>query len=137
MSYVTNSYLGMRNLESWNERQHTIEGSSKLHKNNCGRRFNVQFIIGEVKNIARGSAVVLNTFHDFEHSSLDALSAMYPHVYSTSPLQLMLNQIHDESLTSISSDLWREEPGCIEWLNDKDLKSAVYVNFGSITVISD
>ncbi|XP_027083745.2 UDP-glycosyltransferase 85A8-like [Coffea arabica] len=48
----------------------------------------------------------------------------------------MLNQIHDESLTSISSDLWREEPGCIEWLNDKDPKSVVYVNFGSITVIT-
>ncbi|KAL3538671.1 hypothetical protein ACH5RR_002037 [Cinchona calisaya] len=97
----------------------------------------LNYILNEVKNIPKGSAVIINTFDDLEHEALKALSAMNPRVYSIGPLHLILNQIQDqERLKSIDSNLWKEESGCIEWLNNKEPNSVVYVNFGSITVMS-
>ena len=48
---------------------------------------------------------------------------------------MLANQINGDKLKSIDSNLWKEEPGCVEWLNSKEPNSIVYVNFGSITVI--
>ncbi|CAL5441378.1 unnamed protein product [Camellia sinensis] len=68
---------------------------------------------------------------------LDALSAMFPRVYAIGPLQLQLNSsILDGELKSIGSNFWKEETECIKWLNTKPPKSAVYVNFGSIIIMS-
>ncbi|KAK9287350.1 hypothetical protein L1049_015767 [Liquidambar formosana] len=36
----------------------------------------------------------------------------------------------------MTSNLWKEQPKCIDWLNSKQPNSVVYVNFGSITVMS-
>ncbi|XP_043696678.1 7-deoxyloganetin glucosyltransferase-like [Telopea speciosissima] len=84
----------------------------------------------------KASAVILNTFDALEEDVLNALSAMLPRVYSIGPLHLLLNQIQDDSLKSIGSNLWREEPECLNWLNTKEPGSVVYVNFGSITVMT-
>ncbi|XP_022875768.1 UDP-glycosyltransferase 85A8-like [Olea europaea var. sylvestris] len=35
-----------------------------------------------------------------------------------------------------TGNLWKEETGCLEWLNPKKRNSVVYVNFGSITVLT-
>ncbi|KAL3538672.1 hypothetical protein ACH5RR_002038 [Cinchona calisaya] len=96
----------------------------------------LNFLLNEAKNIPEGSAVIINTFDALEHESLKALSAMYPHVYSIGPLNLIINQIQDERLKPIGSNLWKEESGCIEWLDNQEPNSVVYVNFGSITVMS-
>ncbi|MBA0727417.1 hypothetical protein Golax_000406 [Gossypium laxum] len=36
----------------------------------------------------------------------------------------------------MGSNLWKEEPQCLQWLDLKEPKSVVYVNFGSITVMT-
>ncbi|ERN14717.1 hypothetical protein AMTR_s00038p00227140 [Amborella trichopoda] len=41
-----------------------------------------------------------------------------------------------DHLQSVSMSLWKEEDACVEWLNDKEPKSVVYVNFGSATVLT-
>ncbi|CAI9104058.1 OLC1v1002666C1 [Oldenlandia corymbosa var. corymbosa] len=96
----------------------------------------LNFLVQEVSRIPKARALILNTFEALEQSSVDALSAMYPLVYSIGPLPLLLNQIQDDKLKSINSNLWKEEPECIDWLNSKEPNSVVYVNFGSITVMS-
>ncbi|KAB2030517.1 hypothetical protein ES319_D05G237600v1 [Gossypium barbadense] len=82
-------------------------------------------------------AIILNTFDDLEHESLDALNSMLPPVYSVGPLHLVLNHNVDNSeLKQIGSNLWKEEPECLQWLDSKEPNSVVYVNFGSITVMT-
>ncbi|XP_042485392.1 7-deoxyloganetin glucosyltransferase-like isoform X2 [Macadamia integrifolia] len=92
---------------------------------------------GEVARAPKAAAIIVNTFDALEHDVLNALSAMLPRVYSIGPLQLLVNQIDgDDGLKSIGSNLWREEQECLGWLNAKEPGSVVYVNFGSITVMT-
>ncbi|XP_043687170.1 7-deoxyloganetin glucosyltransferase-like isoform X1 [Telopea speciosissima] len=101
------------------------------------------FHMGEAARAPKATAVILNTFDALEQDVLDSLSAMLlPRVYSIGPLQQLLNQIQDHDddddggLKSIGSNLWRQEPECLDWLSTKEPSSVVYVNFGSITVIT-
>ncbi|KAK3423548.1 hypothetical protein EUGRSUZ_F00352 [Eucalyptus grandis] len=70
------------------------------------------------------------------HEVLDALKAMFPPIYTLGPLHLLTEQLSDNDTRQFRSNLRKEEPGCIEWLDSKQPGSIVYVNFGSITVMS-
>ncbi|KAL9249730.1 7-deoxyloganetin glucosyltransferase-like protein [Drosera capensis] len=37
---------------------------------------------------------------------------------------------------TLGSNLWKEDPTCLEWLDSRGQGSVVYVNFGSITVMT-
>ncbi|TXG48396.1 hypothetical protein EZV62_027690 [Acer yangbiense] len=93
----------------------------------------------ESQRASKASAIILNTFDDyeFEHDVLSDLSSiLIPPIYSIGPLHLLLKNIPQNGLDSIGSNLWREELECFQWLNSKKSKSVVYVNFGSITVMT-
>ncbi|GLT93793.1 hypothetical protein SLE2022_115670 [Rubroshorea leprosula] len=96
----------------------------------------LDFILGEMQRAKGASAIILNTFDALENGTLSALSSMLPPVFSVGPLPLLLNQVHDNDLEKIGSNLWREEPECLQWLDSKEPNSVVYVNFGSITVMT-
>ena len=96
----------------------------------------VNFLIRETERAPRAPAVILNTFDPFEQDVLDAMSSMLPCIYTIGPLVLLADQIKDDKLKSIRSNLWKEEQGCIEWLNSKEPNSVVYVNYGSITIMT-
>ncbi|KAK7850995.1 7-deoxyloganetin glucosyltransferase [Quercus suber] len=92
------------------------------------------FFIRETERVLRALAVILNTFNLFEKYVLDALSNMLPCLYTIGVS--FLDQIKDNNLESIGSNLWKEEPRCVEWLNSKEPNSVVYVNYGSITIMT-
>ncbi|KAK8642773.1 hypothetical protein V6N13_012105 [Hibiscus sabdariffa] len=99
----------------------------------------LDFIFRESERSRRASAIILNTFDDLEHEVLDALNSVLSPapVYSVGPLHLVLNHhVHDNELKQIGSNLWKEESGCLQWLDSKEPNSVVYVNFGSITVMT-
>ncbi|GMP45935.1 hypothetical protein CsSME_00014269 [Camellia sinensis var. sinensis] len=98
--------------------------------------FMSDFVLGEIERAHRASAIIFNTFENLEHNVLEALSSMFPPTYTIGPLHLLMNQINDDSLKLIGSNLWKEEPKCLQWLDTKEPNSAVYVNFGSITVMT-
>ncbi|XP_028065707.1 7-deoxyloganetin glucosyltransferase-like [Camellia sinensis] len=98
--------------------------------------FMIDFVCGEAERARRGSAIIFNTFEKLEHNVLEVLSSMFPPIYTIGPLHLLTNQINDDSLKLIGSNLWKEEPQCLEWLDTKGPNSVVYVNFGSITVMT-
>lgn len=96
----------------------------------------LNFLDVESQRAKQASAIVLNTFDDLEKDVLDSLSSILPPVYTVGPLALLVNQIPDKNVRSIGSNLWKEDPYCLEWLNSKKPSSVVYVNFGSITVMT-
>ncbi|XP_059636734.1 7-deoxyloganetin glucosyltransferase-like [Cornus florida] len=98
--------------------------------------FMIKFAIDEAERDKRASAIIFNTFEELEHDVVDALSSMFPPIYTIGPLHLLINQIDNDDLKLIGSNLWKEESGCLQWLDSKKPNSVVYVNFGSITVMT-
>ncbi|GAV63592.1 UDPGT domain-containing protein [Cephalotus follicularis] len=96
----------------------------------------IDFILDVTERAKRASAIILNTFNSMEYQFLSALSSMLLPIYSIGPLQLLLNQVPNTDLKQFGSNLWKEEPECLEWLGSMKPNSVVYVNFGSITVMT-
>ncbi|KAK4476904.1 hypothetical protein RD792_016070 [Penstemon davidsonii] len=96
----------------------------------------LNFLIQESSRIPRAKSLILNTFDALEHDAVSALSSMFQSVHTIGPLQLMLNHVHDKRLDTIGSSLWKEDSECLKWLDTKEPRSVVYVNFGSITVVT-
>ncbi|KAM0018515.1 putative 7-deoxyloganetin glucosyltransferase [Helianthus debilis subsp. tardiflorus] len=103
---------------------------------NPGDEFMVEFTNAQIKKAKTASGIIFNTFDDLEHDVLDSLASIFPPCYGVGPLHLLENKIGDKSLASIGSNLWIDEPECIKWLDTKPASSVVYVNFGSITVMT-
>ncbi|KAK1440284.1 hypothetical protein QVD17_06109 [Tagetes erecta] len=136
MSYVTNGYLetrldwipGMNNIR--------LKDLPSFIRTTDINDIILNYIITETKAIRRGSAIVLNTFDALEQDSLNPLYALNPRVFTMGPLHLMEQHLQDERVKQIGSSLWKEDVSCIHWLDTKDHGSVVYVNFGSITVMT-
>ncbi|PON47389.1 UDP-glucuronosyl/UDP-glucosyltransferase [Parasponia andersonii] len=98
--------------------------------------FLFNFLKDESQRAKKASAVVINTYDSLEHDVLEALSSILPPIYTIGPLSLLVNQIPDKNLQTLGSNLWKEDPHCLKWLDSKEPNSVVYVNFGSITVMT-
>ncbi|XP_058194055.1 7-deoxyloganetin glucosyltransferase-like [Rhododendron vialii] len=96
-----------------------------------------KYCMESMEKSSKASAIVLQTYAELEPGLLNALTSMFPFVYSIGPLQLLLNQIlaYDKS-NSIGYNLWKEEFECLNWLESKEPESVIYVNFGSMAVIT-
>ncbi|XP_028095336.1 7-deoxyloganetin glucosyltransferase-like [Camellia sinensis] len=135
-SSITNEYLNT--VIDWIPSMQGIrlkDIPSIIHSVNLSD-FMIKFALEINEKTLKSSAIIFNTFEKLEHEVLYALSSTFPPVYTIGPLQLLLNQVKDDSLKSIGSNLWKEVPGCLEWLNSKEPNSVVYVNYGSITVMT-
>lgn len=98
--------------------------------------FMLKFVMQETQRSRKASAIIINTFQQLEHDVLDELSSYLPPIYTIGPLHLLENPVYGKSLTDFRSNLWKEQPECLEWLDSKDPNSVVYVNFGSIAVMT-
>ncbi|CAI9786231.1 unnamed protein product [Fraxinus pennsylvanica] len=96
----------------------------------------LNFSMEETERVSKASAIIFNTFDALEAEVLNALSPLCPPVYFIGPLHLLVNRLQENSLKFMGGNLWKEELGCIEWLNSKKPNSVVYVNFGSVTVLT-
>ncbi|KAG6409142.1 hypothetical protein SASPL_132175 [Salvia splendens] len=96
----------------------------------------VNYNILQTKNAIRAKAVVLNTFDDLERDVLDAINAKFECVSTIGPLQLLEKEVEAAEVRAIGSSLWKEDDGSIAWLDGRAPSSVLYVNFGSITVLS-
>ncbi|KAE8677843.1 7-deoxyloganetin glucosyltransferase [Hibiscus syriacus] len=78
----------------------------------------LNFLATESERTAKASAVIINTFDELEHDVFKALSSMLPRIYAIGPLNLLLKNIpKSSSLNSIGSNLWKEEPQCLQcWI---------------------
>ncbi|VAI69256.1 unnamed protein product [Triticum turgidum subsp. durum] len=96
------------------------------------------FFVHETAAMSQASAVVINTWDELDSPLLDAMSKLLPPIYTVGPLHLTVrNNVPEESpLAGIGSNLWKEQDAPLRWLDGRPPCSVVYVNFGSITVMS-
>nr|ABW96222.1 glucosyltransferase [Linum usitatissimum] len=141
-SYLTNGYLDT--VIDWIPAMSNIKLKDlpTFLRTTNPDEFMVEFVLGETERSRspKPAAIILNTFDALEHDVLASLSNMLAKpVYSIGPLQLLANDqtITDPSVKNISSSLWKEESECLDWLETKPKNSVVYVNFGSITVMTN
>ncbi|PWA47002.1 7-deoxyloganetin glucosyltransferase [Artemisia annua] len=96
----------------------------------------LNYLMTESETMPRGSAIVLNTYDALEEYSVNPLIAINPRIFTVGPLHLMQQHVPNGQLKDIGSSLWKEDASCIQWLDTKDIGSVLFVNFGSITVMT-
>ncbi|KAK4271288.1 hypothetical protein QN277_019999 [Acacia crassicarpa] len=138
-SYVTNEFLDKK--VDW------IPGIDKLRFRDIPSFFRttdrddfmLNHFIEELEAAHEATMIIINTFDEFDQSSLQYLSSIYsPPIFTIGPLPLLLQQIpHNHSLmSSIGSNLWKEDTHCLQWLDSQESSSVFYVNYGSITTVT-
>ncbi|KAI7741301.1 hypothetical protein M8C21_009368, partial [Ambrosia artemisiifolia] len=136
MSYVTNGYLetsldwipGMSNIR--------LRDFPTFIRTTDINDTMLNFFLNVTKALRRASAIVLNTFDALEKDSVNHLIEMIPPIFTVGPLHMMERHLQDEQVKQVRSNLWKEDVSCIHWLDTKDHGSVVFVNFGSITVMT-
>ncbi|KAF8713009.1 hypothetical protein HU200_028799 [Digitaria exilis] len=102
--------------------------------------FGLWFNITEANNCKNAGALIINTFDALEPDVLAALRSEYPCVFTVGQLGTMLRRSHDDNDEdagdSIDLSLWKQDTECLTWLDAQDPSSVVYVNFGSLTVLT-
>jgi UDP:flavonoid glycosyltransferase YjiC (YdhE family) len=96
----------------------------------------LEFFVEAADKFNKASAIVFNTYNELESDVMNVLYSMFPSIYTIGPLTSLLNQTPHSHLASLGSNLWKEDTKCLEWLESKEPQSVVYVNFGSITVMT-
>ncbi|XP_010025434.2 linamarin synthase 2 [Eucalyptus grandis] len=91
----------------------------------------------EVQHCLKSSAILFNTFNELEHEVLEKIADISPRIYCAGPLSLLLQDIPSSPVKSFRSSLWKEDYSCLEWLDQREAESVVYVNYGSITVMTE
>lgn len=102
-----------------------------------GDEYMAQYLWSQVNRAKTAPAIIFNSFNELEPDVFDTLSSMFPPCYSIGPLHLLEKTIEDNSLVSIKSNLWKEESECLTWLDSQAPVSVIYVNFGSIAVMTN
>ncbi|KAI8027126.1 7-deoxyloganetin glucosyltransferase [Camellia lanceoleosa] len=90
-----------------------------------------------MSNALKSKSMILNTFDDLERQVLDIIKTKFDNLYTIGPLSLLHRQLcNSEPLNSIQSNLWKEETECLDWLDRKEPRSVVYVNYGSLIIMT-
>ncbi|CAJ2665769.1 unnamed protein product [Trifolium pratense] len=135
-SYLTNGYLDTKVdcIPGWeNFRLKDIPDYIRTTDPNDTK---VEFIIESADRFHKASSIIINSYNELESDVMNQLNSVFPSIYTIGPLSSFLNQIPQNNLVSLGSNLWKEDTKCLEWLESKDPGSVVYVNFGSIIVLS-
>ncbi|XP_071686830.1 UDP-glycosyltransferase 85C1-like [Rutidosis leptorrhynchoides] len=136
-SYLTNGYLEME--IDW------IPGMEGIRLKDLPEFIRVTspndiaftFLLEVAQKADNVSHMIFHTFEDLEASLIEEIRFVFPNVYNVGPLQLLLNQKQESKSSEFSGySLRHEEPECVQWLESKEPNSVVYVNFGSIAVMS-
>ncbi|CAO2047436.1 unnamed protein product [Urochloa humidicola] len=99
----------------------------------------VGYVLRETGRSASASAVILNTFDELEGEAVAAMESlgMARKVYTLGPLPLVAREDPPTPRSSINLSLWKEQDECLRWLDGREHGAVVYVNFGSITVMTN
>jgi len=93
----------------------------------------------EAQQCMKSSAIIINTVKELESEVLDALMAINPNIYNIGPLQFLADNFPEKEngFKSNGSSLWKNDLTCIKWLDQWEPSSVIYINYGSIAVMSE
>nr|AFJ52995.1 UDP-glycosyltransferase 1 [Linum usitatissimum] len=133
-SYLTNGYLETR--IDWIPGMEGIplKYMPSFVRTTDPEEFMFNFAMEEVENTQNASALIINTFDKLERKFVESVLPTFPPIYTIGPLHLM--DTRESALDSLGLNLWKEEHGCLEWLDRNEPNSVVYINFGSVTVMT-
>nr|GMC59790.1 7-deoxyloganetin glucosyltransferase-like [Ipomoea batatas] len=94
----------------------------------------IDYMISQVSKSYKASAVIFHTFDELEPEVCEALSSMFNRVYTIGPIPMLLKGLPESEIDKIKCNLWKEDLTCTQWLDTKNPKSVVYVNFGSLAI---
>ncbi|OMO97360.1 UDP-glucuronosyl/UDP-glucosyltransferase [Corchorus olitorius] len=89
----------------------------------------IEFSIDEFNAASQASALIINTFDEFEAPMISKLSSYYSKIFSIGPLHCLLDTQIDNSF------VWKSDSDCLTWLDTQPSRSVVYVSFGSVTFL--
>ncbi|XP_004142536.1 7-deoxyloganetin glucosyltransferase [Cucumis sativus] len=96
----------------------------------------LNFCIQQLKWAPKASCIVLNTFEALDHDVLEALSHLFPPIYTIGPIHLFSKQIKDKTQEMIATNHWEEQQECISWLDSQQPDTVIYINFGSLAILT-
>ncbi|CAI8594280.1 unnamed protein product [Vicia faba] len=96
----------------------------------------IRFITLVADRSHKASGIVFNTCNELESDVMNSLYSIFPVLYTIGPFASFLNQSPRNQLISMESNLWKEDTKCLEWLESMKPGSVVYVNFGSLAVMT-
>ena len=82
----------------------------------------------------RAFAMIINSCDGLEALMISKLGSIFTKMYAVGPLHGLSNT-RIKNLTTLASSksiLWKEDRGCMSWLDSQPSKSVVFVSFGSI-----
>ncbi|CAK9181138.1 unnamed protein product [Ilex paraguariensis] len=92
-------------------------------------------ILSEVfQNMKKLKWVLGNSFHELENEVIDSMNEVHP-IRPVGPL-VPSSLLGEDQELDISVDLWKSEDACIDWLNQRDCSSVIYISFGSLLDLS-
>lgn len=92
----------------------------------------LQVFVSHTAHSFGARALILNTAASLERSALAHIAPHMRDVFAIGPL----HAISAAAMALPRTSLWREDDGCMTWLDGHADRSVVYVSLGSLTVIS-
>ncbi|XP_059647833.1 UDP-glycosyltransferase 84B2-like [Cornus florida] len=86
------------------------------------------------QNMKKLKWVLANSFYELEKDVIESMSELCP-IKPIGPL-VPSTLLGEDEETDAGIEMWKSEDSCIEWLNQQEPKSVIYVSFGSIVVLS-
>jgi hypothetical protein len=123
--------------------KHTLKDMPSFMRSTDPDEFMFHFALKVTEQIAGLDAVILNTFDELEKEGLDVMRAtMIPSsasIHTIGPLAFLAEEIVPQGgpLDTLGSNLWKEDVSCFDWLDGREPRSVVYVNYGSVTVMTN
>ncbi|GJN25030.1 hypothetical protein PR202_gb12812 [Eleusine coracana subsp. coracana] len=121
---------GVPGMESFLRRRDLPSSCRSIHETNDVVDPVLRLLAEYTAHSRNARALILNTAASLERSALAHITPHMRDVFAIGPLHAM-----SPSLSSASS-LWREDEGCLAWLDGQTDRSVVYVSLGSLAVIS-
>ncbi|WJX38972.1 7-deoxyloganetin glucosyltransferase [Trifolium repens] len=158
MGYLQFDELVKRNILPYKDESYITDGSLDAHLDwtpgmkNIRMRDLPSFVrtttldetnfvrFGEEAHICmKSSGLIINTIQELESEVLDALMEINPNIYNIGPLQFLAKHFpqKENAFKSNGSSLWKNDLSCLKWLDQWEPSSVIYVNYGSIAVMSE